>query len=149
MNWKGILIHHSAGHDTLGLDTQSIRRWHVDDLGWRDIGYHFLVELVGRRHEVICGRFLNREGAHASGHNRTHLGVCLVGDFSRQAPPEDQLTMAAQLTAALCANLSLTEVLPHSAVSPGRNCPGHTFPWQRFFSAVRAAAPGIPLRDRR
>lgn len=52
-----------------------IRRWHVDERGWSDIGYHRVVAPDG---SIGIGRSLYRIGAHVMGHNRGTVGVCMV-----------------------------------------------------------------------
>jgi len=53
-----------------------IRRWHVEDNGWADIAYHYIVDRDGR---VATGRPLDVKGAHTYGHNDNSIGICLVG----------------------------------------------------------------------
>lgn len=53
-----------------------IRRWHVEERGWRDIGYHFLIDRDGT---VATGRPIEQIGAHVRGHNRRTVGICLLG----------------------------------------------------------------------
>ena len=49
-----------------------IRRWHTEERGWSDIGYHAVVHRDG---SIAHGR----SGAHVAGRNSTTLGVSLVG----------------------------------------------------------------------
>lgn len=53
-----------------------VRRWHMEDRGWSDIGYHFLIDRNGK---VATGRPMSRNGAHVKGHNRGTIGICLIG----------------------------------------------------------------------
>lgn len=53
-----------------------IRRWHMEDRGWRDIGYH---RVIGREGQIAIGRSLYQYGAHVKGHNRGTVGICLIG----------------------------------------------------------------------
>ena len=53
-----------------------IRRWHVQDQGWRDIGYHFVIDRDG---EVAKGRPIEQTGAHVIGRNTGTIGIALVG----------------------------------------------------------------------
>jgi hypothetical protein len=50
----------------------------MDVRGWNDIGYNHLVRVDGR---IYIGRGWMAQGAHADGFNRSHVGVCLIGDF--------------------------------------------------------------------
>lgn len=53
-----------------------IRRWHVDGNGWRDIGYHYIIDRNGN---VAKGRADSAMGAHTKGRNAQSLGVALIG----------------------------------------------------------------------
>lgn len=53
-----------------------IRRWHVDNNGWSDIGYHYLIDRNG---QVIEGRPVSRSGAHVRGRNKQSIGIALMG----------------------------------------------------------------------
>lgn len=53
-----------------------IRRWHTEERGWSDIGYHVCVHRSG---ETAQGRPDWRKGAHVAGHNSTTIGIALVG----------------------------------------------------------------------
>tara|TARA_R110000737_G_scaffold72378_1_gene100876 strand:+ start:3107 stop:3613 length:507 start_codon:yes stop_codon:yes gene_type:complete len=55
-----------------------IRRWHVEDRGWSDIGYHMIIDRDGTR---ARGRAEDRVGAHVRGRNTNSLGVSLVGGY--------------------------------------------------------------------
>lgn len=52
-----------------------IRRWHVHDRHWRDIGYHFVVAPDG---SWATGRQMNVIGAGVEGHNRGVVHICMV-----------------------------------------------------------------------
>lgn len=128
IDWSGIVLHHSAGPDTPSQDAEAIERWHVEGRGWAAIAYHYLVELVGDAYLVVKGRPETMQGSHARGRNRTHLGVCLVGDFSVDAPPIAQLAVASELCAELCERYDI----PPIAIEPHRKgypteCPGKAF----------------------
>lgn len=55
---------------------QEIRRWHMEDRGWSDVGYHAIIHRNG---EVAFGRPVERSGAHVRGRNKTTIGISLVG----------------------------------------------------------------------
>lgn len=59
-----------------------IRRWHVEQNGWADIGYHFLIDRDGR---VYPGRPVQRTGAFEPKVNATAIGVCLLGGHGAAA----------------------------------------------------------------
>jgi len=59
-----------------------IRRWHVEERGWSDIGYHYLIDRDGT---LVEGRPVERMGAHVRGHNDGTIGVCLLGGHGSSA----------------------------------------------------------------
>lgn len=70
---------------------EEVRRWHVDQRGWSDIGYHFMIDRDGT---VEHGRPVSRAGAHVRGHNGNSIGVCLFGGHGAAATDrfEDHFT---------------------------------------------------------
>ncbi len=87
-----IIIHHSATTDGLMLkDYDAIRNYHINHNAWRDIGYHWVIESVNNQYRIIKGRDENDDGAHCIGQNTQSIGICLVGNFLEQEPPEAQV----------------------------------------------------------
>ncbi|MGN0875341.1 MAG: N-acetylmuramoyl-L-alanine amidase [Akkermansia sp.] len=87
-----ILVHCSATAEGRDVPTETIRRWHVKGNGWKDIGYHYVVELDGSVHG---GRMEAVVGAHCSGHNANSIGVCYVGGLAKDGKtPKDTRTEA-------------------------------------------------------
>jgi N-acetylmuramoyl-L-alanine amidase len=66
----------------------------MDDNGWDDIGYSFLIGGDGNAYQ---GRSWNRVGAHAPNFNDKSIGICLMGDFTVSLPPPIQLEVAKSL----------------------------------------------------
>lgn len=59
-----------------------VKRWHVEDRGWSDIGYHYLIDRNGT---VINGRPVARVGAHTLGRNKGTIGIALFGGHGGSA----------------------------------------------------------------
>ena len=55
-----------------------IRRWHTQENGWKDIGYHFVIDRSG---DIVKGRPIERAGAHVRNHNAKSIGICLIGGW--------------------------------------------------------------------
>lgn len=53
-----------------------IRRWHMEDRGWKDIGYQWVISREGK---ILAGRPETVIGAGIEGHNRGVIHVCLIG----------------------------------------------------------------------
>lgn len=77
-----LLVHCSATPPDMDIGAAEIRRWHVNDNQWSDIGYHYVIRRNG---EIEPGRPERTVGAHARGHNANSIGVCLVGGVRRNA----------------------------------------------------------------
>ena len=85
-----VIFHHSLS--TRG-DADTIRGWHLSR-GFSDIGYHYVILKDGT---IEDGRDYKLQGAHAYGKNRDSIGVCLIGDFRKEAPTRLQLEACARL----------------------------------------------------
>ena len=96
MIWSHIIIHHSLTKDSGTVSWGAIRRYHVQTLGWQDIGYNFGVEDVDGHFEVLMGRPLWMNGAHCRDMqmNSHGIGVCFVGNFDLNAPGTKRLEAA-------------------------------------------------------
>ena len=87
-----IIIHCSATREGQDIDVATIRRWHVDERGWSDIGYHYVIYLDGT---IVNGRDLRIQGAHTRGHNKDSIGVCYIGGVESDGKtPKDTRTDA-------------------------------------------------------
>lgn len=76
-----ITIHHTEGLET--QDPRSIQNHHLDGRNWADIGYHFLIKFnqETRQWELLAGRDIHFQGAHAAGNNKGRIGIAIVGNF--------------------------------------------------------------------
>jgi N-acetylmuramoyl-L-alanine amidase len=139
MNWKYVFVHHSATPDSAELDTPRYRKYHVEANGWKDIGYHYVVEKSGSEYEAICGRRLNLSGAHCPNFNSTAIGVCLAGDFTHVPVPDAQLDVAARLIAGLCDVLDIPTVNVHPHREHRQTeCPGKCFSMPELLRRIDA-----------
>jgi len=88
---KRIILHCTATPEGKHFDVATIRRWHVKDRGWKDIGYHYVIYIDGSVHE---GRPGAQVGAHTSGHNSDSIGVVYVGGCDAKMKAKDTLNEA-------------------------------------------------------
>lgn len=87
-----IIVHCSATPEGRDIKTETIRDWHINGNRWKDIGYHYVIELDGSIHK---GREENVVGAHCSGQNINSIGVCYVGGVAKDGKtPKDTRTEA-------------------------------------------------------
>jgi N-acetyl-anhydromuramyl-L-alanine amidase AmpD len=105
-------------------------------MGWRDIGYHYGLEKVGGRYQILFGRMPIERGAHCyqQGMNRKSLGICCVGNFDESPPPEAQLKLLERLVDSLMRIyvIPLSNIKRHSDYATYKSCPGTQFPWEQF-----------------
>lgn len=119
---KYLVVHHSASpRDTTSVET--IRRWHVEDRKWNDIGYHWVITADGKVH---TGRPLTRQGAHAPKVNSLSWGVCVVGDNTKpgQRWNEAQEDSLLDLLGAVRLLQPDIEVIGHRDTGQATECPG-------------------------
>lgn len=144
---KWIVLHHSLSLDSNSLlNWDSIRRWHVNHNGWRDIGYHFGIERFSNEYEILVGRMPNETGAHCthSGMNRKSIGICVVGDFDASFPSDELLNKLRKFILGLMTVLDIPpeQVIGHrdAGLMDGfdwrkgeyKSCPGKKFPLDEF-----------------
>jgi N-acetylmuramoyl-L-alanine amidase len=84
-----IIVHCSATPEGRNVLISEVKRWHVQERGWTDIGYHFVIELDG---SVRIGRPIEIKGAHVSGQNHDSIGVCYIGGVDAQMKAKDTRT---------------------------------------------------------
>lgn len=122
--YRTVIVHHSVEYDTDDLSTvREIQNLHMDDRGWADIAYHFI---VGRSGEVFEGRALNVRGTHVEGFNTGSVGVVFLGNFEITSPTVLQLQTGQQLIDWLALRLELTHLAGHYQFNSDTVCPGAT-----------------------
>lgn len=84
-----IILHCTATKVGQKVTVEDIRRWHVVDRSFSDIGYHFLIMPDG---EICEGRDIKTIGAHCLGHNETSIGIAYIGGLNEEGKPADTRT---------------------------------------------------------
>lgn len=86
-----LIIHCSATKQGKDIKMETIKSWHVKGRGWRDIGYHFIIELDG---SIRNGRDVQLVGAHTLGENSNSIGICYIGGLGLDKKAKDTRTEA-------------------------------------------------------
>lgn len=142
--WLYIIVHHSATDegDALSLNSMHSRR------GFKGLGYHFVIN-NGSSHGKIDGQIepsvrwtKQQDGAHcqAAGMNHKGIGICLVGNFSKERVSRNQMDSLVYLVSTLKKYYRIPDsrILGHRQVPGARTeCPGNYFPWSEFKSRLR------------
>ncbi|GHB61123.1 hypothetical protein GCM10010377_60090 [Streptomyces viridiviolaceus] len=102
---KAAFVHHSATGNNYSCKQapsviRSIYRYHVKSMGWRDIGYNFLVDKCGKIYEGRAGGVAKPVlGAHTLGFNSNSMGIAVLGTYSSKKPSSAAVKAIARLTA--------------------------------------------------
>ena len=123
----------------MDIGAADIDRWHRAK-GWFGIGYHFVIR---RRGKLEMGRPVERRGAHARGHNRNSIGVCLIGGVDEEnEKPEDNFTNHQLIVLEATVRLLLQQY-PGAAVLGHRDIPGVAKACPSFDVAEWASRVGV------
>ena len=125
-----IVIHHSLTRDGQTVNWDAIRRYHKS-MKWIDVGYHFGVEIINGRYQILVGRPLMAVGAHCyqQGVNTRSIGVCVVGNFDLRRPDEKCFDMLIPFISHLLKafKLSPNAIYGHRDFANYKSCPGKMF----------------------
>ncbi|MFH1621552.1 MAG: N-acetylmuramoyl-L-alanine amidase [Candidatus Omnitrophota bacterium] len=143
--WKYIIVHHSATDEGNAFAFYNL---HLRRGFWNGLGYHFVIDNGTLNKEVgqieISPRWIKQQdGAHckASNMNEEGIGICLVGNFSKENLSDKQLDSLVYLINILKKyyNIPNRNIMGHGQV-PGAatECPGLRFPWERFWSKLKS-----------
>ncbi|XP_072180849.1 peptidoglycan-recognition protein SC2-like [Diadema setosum] len=124
-----VVLHHTLTYACFTLQDcsklmRSIQNFHMDDRGWNDIAYSFLVGEDGRVYE---GRGWDTVGAHAPWYNFRSIGISIMGNFTAKLPNKKAISAVQSLISCaidknkLNANYTL---YGHRQATPDRTCPG-------------------------
>lgn len=132
--WRYIIVHHSATDEGNALSFH-----HAHQLrGFDSLGYHFVIDngTSGKKdgHIECSGRWLGqKDGAHckANDMNTKGIGICLVGNFSKDKVSEKQFSSLIYLIKVLKKyyEIPISHILGHGQVRGAKTeCPGSKFP---------------------
>ncbi|MEO0477598.1 MAG: peptidoglycan recognition family protein, partial [Planctomycetota bacterium] len=144
-----ITVHHD-GMDPVNLGSpalvaerlERIRKVHVENNGWADIGYHFAVDPQGR---VWATRPLNLQGAHVRNENEHNMGILVLGNFEMQSPtPAAMMALDGLLVEAAMVNrVPLANIRTHREWNPTA-CPGASL--QQHMNVARSSRGRVAAR---
>jgi len=123
-----IVIHCAATKASMDIGATEIKKWHVDDNGWDDIGYHYIIRRSGL---VEAGRPEAFKGAHAPAVNSKSIAVCLIGGMADDGGAENNYTLEQFLSLKdlikklIKSNSNIKEILGHCDIQDNKqDCPG-------------------------
>ncbi|XP_064610138.1 peptidoglycan recognition protein 1-like [Liolophura sinensis] len=124
-----VFVHHTdMSHcntmDQCAQEVKTIQNFHMDERGWGDVGYSFL---IGEDGSVFEGRGWARVGAHTHSYNTVAFGVALLGNFMYRRPKPAALTALQNLLkcGVHMGHISATfRLFGHRDTRQGTLCPG-------------------------
>lgn len=120
-----VVIHCADTPSTMDIGVAEIRKWHTEERGWSDIGYHWVIRRDGTLEQ---GRDEAVAGAHVAGHNSRSIGVCMIGGKGAGGIASANFTPAQwhrldTLLRELAERYPNAEVLGHRDLDPKKACP--------------------------
>tara|TARA_R100001594_G_scaffold103122_1_gene137820 strand:- start:443 stop:880 length:438 start_codon:yes stop_codon:yes gene_type:complete len=120
-----LVIHCSATPESMDIGVEKIREWHVDERGWEDVGYHYVIQRDGT---IESARPEEMMGAHAVKANHRSIGICLIGGSNDAGDWEnnftsDQFVSLKALILNLQSKYKITYIIGHNEIEPKKECP--------------------------
>lgn len=115
-----IIVHHSADNSQ---DPKLYAKMHIGINDWPAIGYHFMIDKTG------CIYQTNSEDTlcfHCKGQNRRSLGVCIMGNYSKELLPIEVSSALLDLIEYLKLRFIIAKVKKHNDYAK-TECPGINF----------------------
>lgn len=122
------LIIHCSGTDNEAYDFTAMKKDHIENRGWADIGYHYVIDQQGM---IRAGRDLYVIGAHCRAHNKNSIGICLMGN---EKFTKAQGIALLQLCIRLGIRFPITKVTPHNEYNENKTCPNISLEFIEMFN---------------
>lgn len=126
MKPRGIVIHCTANQANKNFTVKDLYNYHVKDLRYKCIGYHFVIDEDGF---IYNTRKLTEQGAHCYGYN-DYIGIAYIGGIDDEGRPKNtlnkrQLFSLTRLCYLLCIGLDIhsSTIKLHNELNPKKACP--------------------------
>ena len=118
-----ITIHVSDSDIEYHDDISVIDTWHRK-LGFKKVGYNYFLTKSGKIQE---GRAEGEILAHAKGHNKHHIAICLSG--KNQVPNEAQEFNLRNLIQSIIDRHDIRRIYYHNELNKYKTCPNFKLEW--------------------
>ncbi|MFW5878209.1 MAG: carboxypeptidase regulatory-like domain-containing protein [Myxococcota bacterium] len=141
-----ITVHHTAtpsdDRSSMPARMRQMQSYHMDNRGYCDIGYHFL---IGQDGKVYQGREESLLGGHVKSNNSRNAGVSFIGTYTSAPPSQAMMSAGARVLSAISCHydiaLSSETVKGHRDYAPGNECPGSAL-YPRLSDLISAGEAG-------
>ncbi|XP_046368342.2 peptidoglycan recognition protein 1-like [Haliotis rufescens] len=132
-----VFIHHTNMKSCTTLEEgceemRVIQNFHMDDRGWDDVGYNFLVSEAGH---VFIGRDWTRVGAHTYGFNRVAIAISVMGNFTERPPSELTLQVVQNV---INSGVAQGKITPDYKVYGHRDVRETECPGDKLYAVIKA-----------
>lgn len=139
-------VHHTAAlldvNSNAPARVRQHQRFHIDDRGWEDLAYHFIVDANGHVYE---GRPVTAVGDTGTNYDPTgHFLVCAEGDFNRQSIPAAQVAAVVDVLAWGAVNFGVDA----STIRGHRDWAFTSCPGDGFYPMISSGSLEQSVRDR-
>lgn len=73
-----IVVHCADSKSDMNVTVDDLRKWHVTEKGWSDIGYHYFIKFDGSVYDCRSVKF---QGAHCIAVNNESIAICIEGGY--------------------------------------------------------------------
>ena len=115
-----IVVHCADTTAAMDIGAEEIRKWHTEERGWSDIGYHYVIRRNGK---IEDGRDLDQIGAHVKGFNKNSIGICLVGGKPDFNFTRGQMESLRKLLDVLEEEFPGIDICGHRDLDSNKTCP--------------------------
>lgn len=174
LKWKGLVLHHTTSEDGATRNTDAIAKYHTSyrvdyvmvtkeeferrlanregqkfERPWRAIGYHNLIEFVGKEIHLVDGRPLWMKGAHAAYGKETYyndnfIGLAIVGNFDKKPPSKATWNFTLKAIRGFMSHFNFPkecvighwETYARFGIAPLKSCPGSKFSMDKLRSEL-------------
>ena len=134
-----VVVHHTESPTATqyrGIETvAAVRRFHMEDRGWSDTGYHLMIGPPG---DLYLCRPLALEGAHCKGYNTHSIGISYIANFDHEDPATyPGMALGQAVVAALLRRFGLgVEAIHFHREYADKTCPGVKMELERYRAEV-------------
>ena len=112
------IVNHCSAHTPAQAKEYTVDKlydFHVNQLGWDDIGYHYLIDHKGK---LWPGRPLHLPGAHVRGYNHNSIAICYFGGVKDE---NGHFIFKAQVPTIITINRAMKIAFPEAKIKGHRD----------------------------